>query len=167
MDKQLEGLESVLTQQAAAHEKMLALMQQKRQALRDARHDRVTQCSEEENTLVQVLGALEKTRLKLIGELTLAVNPSAKEPMRLLELADHLPEPQRGRLLVLRQQLQERMLLVKQETAVVRRAIESLVRHMQGLVQTVGSVVTGVGLYGNHGAPPKDTLAVSTFQATG
>jgi hypothetical protein len=37
---------------------------------------------------------------------------------------------------------------------------------MQGLVQTIGSAVTGVGTYNRAGAPPKAAMAISTFNAT-
>jgi len=167
MDKRIAELESILSYLTTAHERLLALLGQKRQALRTADQDRIARCSTQENAVVQEIGELEKQRLLLVGELTLAVDPGAKGPMLLGELAERLDEPGRGRLLVLRQKLKQRVEQAQKETAVIKRTTESLVRHMQGLVQTIGCVMAGVGLYNNQGTPPKSAMAVSTFNATG
>lgn len=166
MDKQLAQLESVLTQQASAHRQLLVMLQRKRQLLRTADHNQITALSGQENQVVQRIGELEKQRLGLVGQLTVAVDPKAPQPMRLGELAQRLEEPLRGRLLVLRQQLNENIQQVGRETAVAKRATEALVRHIQGLIQTVGGVITGVGVYSREGSLPKETITIRTFNAT-
>ena len=166
MDKQLSRLEAVITQQTSAHERLLSLLKYKREALRTADRDQMSRSTEQENQAVQEISELEKERLRLVGELTLMVDPSAKQPMCLADLAQRLNEPSRGRLLVLRQHLIERIKRVQQETAVVKRATESVVRHMQGLFQMIGSAVGGGGVYSRCGAPPRHALAVNTFNAT-
>ncbi len=166
MDNQIAHLESILTRQVAAHEKLLSMLQRKRQLLRTADRPQLEDLSAQENQVIQSISELEKERLKLVGELTLLVDPAAKEPMRLAPLAQRLPEPHRGHLLVLRQQLKQKMVEVHRETVIARRVTESLVRHMQGLVQTVGSLITGVGLYSSHGAPPKEAMTVRTINTT-
>lgn len=166
MDNQLDRLETVLKQQTAAHERLLSLLKQKRDALEKADHDRISRCSEQENQTVQQISDLEKERLALVAELTLAIDPAAKQPMRLAEVAQRLDEPTRGRLLVLRHNLIERIKQAHQETVVLRRATEAIVRHMQGLFQMVGSAVAGSGVYNQRGNPPQQVLAVSTFRAT-
>lgn len=166
MDKQLAQLETVLVDMATAHERLLAVVNRKRQALGAADPRALAACCEEENQIVQAIGELEKQRLTLVAELTLRTDPSAAAPLRLGELAQRLPEPARGRLLVLRQQLRQRIEDVRHHTAVTRTATESLVRHMAGLVQVVGGMVTGIGLYGRGGAAPKAALTVSTFNTT-
>ncbi len=166
MDKQLARLETLIIQQTSAHERLLSLLEHKRESLRTADRDQMTRCTEQENLVVQEISELEKERLGLVGELTLIVDPSAKAPMRLAELAQQLDEPGRGRLLVLRSQLLDRMKQVQRETAVVKRATESVVRHMQGLFQMVGNAVGNGGVYSQRGAPPQHVLAVNTFNAT-
>ncbi len=166
MDKQLEQLEAILKQQTAAHEKLLTLLKRKREAVRTAQHEQVASLTHQENQAVQAISDLEKQRLALVGELTLIVDPAAKQPMRLAQLAQHLEEPTRGHLLVLRQELADRLKQTQQETAVAKRVTETLVRHMQGLIQTVGGAITGVGVYSRQGAVPKEALAVNTFNAT-
>ena len=165
MDKQLDQLEAVLKELTASHESLLSLLRRKRQALREADRDRVTSCCERENEFVQQISELEKHRLELIGELTEAIEPGADQPLRLATLAGRVAEPRRGRILVLRQQLRERMERVRDEVAVIRKATESLTRHMQGLVQTVAGAMAGV--YGQGGGPTPVAMTVSTFDATG
>lgn len=166
MDKQLAQLEDVLVKQAAAAERLEAILKQKLDAVRRAQHDRMTDYSRLENEQVQVIGDLEKQRLVLVAELTQLVDPDASQPLRLGELAERLPEPMRGRLLVLRQQLRQRLQATQHETSVARLAAETLLHHIQGIVQTISGALSGVGTYGKQGAPPRVAMAVSTFSAT-
>ncbi len=164
MDEQLDQLEGVLKQLGTAHESLLSLLKAKRVALRESDSDRVSAYCEKENLCVQKISELEKQRLELIGQLTEQLEPNADQPLRLVQLAEHLPEPRRGRLLVLKQQLTQHMENIRNETAVIRRATESLAKHMQGLVQTVAGAMAGV--YGQRGAPVAGAMTVSTFEAT-
>jgi hypothetical protein len=166
MDKYLSELEGVLVQMVGAHERMLWLLQRKRAALRKADRALLASYCAEENQWVQEIGELEKRRIGLVGELTLLMDPGAAAPLRLLELGEGLAEPWRGKVLVLRVRLKERMDEVRRESAVARLAVESLVRHMSGVVQMVGGSMTGVGVYGRGGVASRAALAVSTFSAT-
>lgn len=166
VDKPLAQLEQVLAGLLAENEQLLSLLKHKRVALGSADYKQVTDCCRRENEQVQAISELEKRRLSLVGELTQLVDPAAAEPLRMVELAERLGEPARGRLLVQRVQLQERMEQARRETGVVQRATESLFKHMQGLIQTIGAVCTGVGTYGQTGSPPRAALSVSTFNTT-
>ncbi|MEM1354263.1 MAG: flagellar protein FlgN [Planctomycetota bacterium] len=136
-------LETVLKQLTERHEQLLSLMQRQREALRSADHRGVSELSRLENALVSAVSDLEKRRLGLVAELTGVVDPAAQQPMRMRDLADRLDEPARGRLLVLREQLRLRIQQVKDESSVSRRATEALMKHMQGLVQTLSSAGRG------------------------
>jgi FlgN protein len=166
MDKQIAQLEVVMADETQAHERLIEAMDRKLQALRTADHQKVFACCDEENRYVQRIGELEKQRLLLVAELTRLVAPTAPEPMRLAELAERLGEPARGRLLVRRQQLRERIEQAQKRAGVARRAAEMLVQHMQGLIRVVGGAMTGIGLYGRTGAPPQAAMAVSTINTT-
>ena len=160
-----DALERVLVDLIDAHEKLVALCVAKRGALSAAQHDRVAELLGLENIRMQKIGELEKQRQRLGGELTLALDPAAGAPLRLRQLAERCEEPRRGRLLVLRQTLEGRMRSASNEMKVARRATEALMRHMQGIVQTISSVCTGAGVYGR----PGDTAtpaAMSTFNTT-
>lgn len=160
------SLEQVMRQLLDLHRELLDLLKRKREMLRtnDAGAT-IDLCALEHEKLQKVI-ELEKRRLNLVADLTLAVDPGVSEPMCLTDLAERLGEPVRGRLLVSRQQLLEQMKCVQQETSVVRRATETLAKHMQGIVQTIGAISSGVSTYGSGGAFPQRNTAVSTFSAT-
>jgi hypothetical protein len=165
-EKQLAELEAVLNQQLAANEQLLGLLNSKRAALAAADQKRVVELCQHENIRVQLIGELEKRRMVLVAQLTLAVSPGAREPMRLSDLAERLAEPSRGRILLLRLRLRERMESVRRELGTAQRATEALVKHMQGLIQTISTAVTGIGTYNQVGRRPKAALAMSTFNTT-
>ena len=162
----ITSLESTLKQLHTLHGELLELLKRKREAVRGNDNHEITGICVLEHEKLQKIAELEKQRLVLVAELTLKVDPQAKEPLRMAELADQLREPVRGRLLVARQQLIECMKQVQQETSVVRRATESLANHMHGIVQTLGALSSGVPTYGGRGAFPQRNTAVSTFSAT-
>ena len=166
IDKKVTQLEAILAQQLEEHSQLLGLISRKRQAVRKAERGLVVDCCRQENQRVQRVAELEKARLGLTGELTLLLDPGAAEPMRLGELAQRLVEPMRGRLLVLRQQLCQRMEQVRREAGIAQRATELLARHMQGVVQTIGNAISGGAPYSRSGAPPQAAMAISTLNMT-
>lgn len=166
MDELLARIETLLAEQVQRHESLLELIQQKKQALRSASASRVAELCRLENEKVQLISEAEKLRLTLVAEATKKIAPDAAAPLNLRELAERLPEPQRGRLLVLRAELRNRMERVRDEAAVVRRATEALLRHMQGLAQTIGGAVTGVATYTRRGDMTPSVMAIRTFSAT-
>ena len=170
MDKALEQavteLETVLRDQLAQHERLAGLIAAKRQALGQADRARIVELCGEENVCVQVLGEMEKERLAVVARVTLLLDPLAAAPLALPDLALRLPDPARSRLLTLRVQLRSRMEETRKSAAVAAQASQALLRHMQGLVQTVGGLMTGVQTYTRQGARPQAATRVSTFTMT-
>jgi len=166
IDKKAAQLEAILAQQLDEHDQLLGLVTRKRQAVRQAERGLVVDCCKQENQRIQRIAELEKVRLGVTGELTLLLDPGAAEPMRLGELAQRLTEPARGRLLVLRQQLRQRMEQVRREAGIAQRATELLARHMQGVVQTISSAIGGGAAYSRSGAPPQAAMAMRTLNMT-
>jgi len=166
LNKYIPVLETVLKQLADRHEQLLVLMKRQRESLRLADHHGVSECSRLENTLVQAIGDLEKRRLELVAQLTKLVDPSSAAPMRMRDLAERLPEPARGRLLVLREQLRERIAAVKDESSVTRRATEALLKHMQGLVHTLGSAGRAAGYAPASQPQPTSGQTIGTLKVT-
>lgn len=166
LEQHVAALEAVLQQQASAHAELLTLMQRQRQALQKGDSRSMAQLCALENEKVQLISELEKQRLELTAQLTLKVDPAADQPLRLGELAERLPEPARSRLLVLRQRLTQQAEQVRQAAGVARRAADALVRHMHGLIQTIGMLSTGVCTYSQRGALPSHATAVRTINLT-
>ncbi len=166
MDDLIRQIEQVLDDQSAAHRVLLGLIDRKQAALREARAGDLRDCCRLENEQVQRIATLEKRRQGLVAELTLAIEPQAKAPMRLTEVASRLPRSQVMGLLHRREELQRLIEQVQRSTGVARRATESLLRHMQGVIQTIGSAMTGVGTYSRKGSAPKAALTVRTLSMT-
>ncbi|MFN3168658.1 MAG: flagellar export chaperone FlgN [Phycisphaeraceae bacterium] len=166
LDRHIPVLEAVLKQLTERHEQLLVLMKRQREALRQADHHGVSEYSRLENAIVQAIGDLEKRRQQLVADLTRLVEPSAGVPMRMRDLAERLPEPSRGRLLVLREQLRERIAKVKEESSVTRRATEALLKHMQGLVHTLGNAGRAAGYAPVSRPQPKTGPAIGTMRVT-
>ncbi len=162
----LRELEQVLGEATRVHEELFKLLERKRAALRGTDSDAVTRLAELESEKLRRAAELETRRMQLVGTLTQELAPQASQPLRLRELAEHLPEPQRGRVLVLRQQLVERMEQVRQAASIARRATETLMHHIQGVVRTIGVMSTGVCTYGAEGAPAAGATAVRTINVT-
>ncbi len=165
MEQAVSELETVLRELCAAHQRMSALMADKLAGLRRADHKTVAVVLGAENQQVQLIGELEKRRLTLVALLTQWIDPSAKAPWRLTELATHLPKSSGESLLALRAQLVQVMQQVQKESMVAKRANEELVRHMQGMLRSVSNAVSGNAVYGKGGQMPKAAMAMSTFEA--
>lgn len=169
MDKSLEKLvnrlEDLLRQQTVAQGELTALLSQKRTALRAGKGGVLADLTARENEQVRQISLLETQRLSLMGDLTLHLNPAAKAPLRLSELADRLAEPARGRLLVLRHQLRKAAERARHEAQVVRLASEAVLRHLTAMVHEIGATSMGVTTYGQRGGRSTAT-AVSTFSMT-
>jgi len=117
----LDQLESVLNDSVHRQAQLLALLERKRLALREGRAQDMADLCCLENTLVQAISELEKRRLQLVADVTLAVVPGADSPLKMRDLAERLPEPHRGRLLVTRTKLVVAIEKVAEQTSVVRR----------------------------------------------
>lgn len=159
----LERVENALKQSLERHDQLVALMQRKREAFRAGDTTLLTDLCRLENVQVQAISELEKSRLALVGDLTLKAVPGATEPMKLAELAERFPEPTRGRLLVLRAQLLDKMEAVREQASVARRASESLLNHVNGLVRTIATVSQGGPAYAPTGRGHEKPAALSTI----
>ncbi|MEM6855924.1 MAG: flagellar protein FlgN [Planctomycetota bacterium] len=162
----LDHLEAVLAQALERQRQLLSLLERKRLALRQGKDQEMVGLTRLENAAVQTISEIEKRRLQLVADLTLAVDPSAQEPLKMKELAERLPEPFRGRLLVTRQKLVEAMTQVAEQTSIVRRASESLMKHVNGLIRTIGVVSQGGAAYGQTGQVSNKPAPMSTLNLT-
>ncbi|HAI10918.1 MAG TPA: hypothetical protein DCM28_04395 [Phycisphaerales bacterium] len=165
LEKQLGTLEGLLQDLMQAHVHLLELLEEKRSAMKHAKHDEMAQVCQRENEQIRKISDMEKQRLQLVADITLLVEPGAKEPMKLLQLADRLPEPWRGRILVFRHQLQQKMQATQKQARTTQQATMQLMKHMTGMMQKVTAACTGSAAYGAKGAPSNQTR-ISTFSMT-
>jgi len=162
----LTDLTQIMNDMISVQSRLLSLNEHKRVALSRADREALAGYIHQEHEQVHLLTELEKRRLLLIGDITLILNPQAEAPLKLTELAEYLPEPMRSRLLLQRQELREKVQAVREASRVSQRATETLLQHMQGLMQAVGQVVSGVSTYGSRGAVPQTSMGMSTFSVS-
>lgn len=166
LEQELQSLLKLLGEMTALHEAWLPLCVEKRKALAAANADRLNEICRLENEKLQAVGEMEKRRLNLVASLTRRLDPGAKTPMKMVDLAEALPEPQRGNLLIARQQLRERISEVKTQSSIARRATESLMKHMGSLVHSVASAATGGSTYTHRGGTHPTAMTLSTMNMT-
>jgi len=159
-------LEDVLRDLIGQHERLAHSLAAKREALSTADQDRVLKLLEIENGAIQAVAEGDKQRQTIVAEMTLLLDADASMPIPMGEMAQLMEEPYRGRLLVLREQLRDRMMVVRRGTAVTRVATESLAKHMQGLLHTIQTACGGGAAYGAGGSMPPVATTLSTFTTT-
>ena len=147
----IDRLEDTLNQSLNRYGQLAALLERKRQALRDGKPEDMTRAADLEQGVLQSVAELEQRRVKLVQELASKLRITSPTPPKMRDLAEALPEPFRGRLLLTRTRLVEAMEGVREQTSVVRRASESLMSHVNGLIRTLGVVSTGGAAYGQTG----------------
>lgn len=163
LERKLGQLETVLQQQIDAHDAMVTAMQRKRSALRAAKAGVVADSTLEENRCLQAISELEKQRLTLAADLTLLLDPAAKQPMKLDAIADRLDDPDRTRLLLLRLKLRKAMERVQHEAKVIKLATDTVLRNLTSMVQSISAAATQTTTYSRGGGRPRQPTGVSTF----
>ncbi|MEM8782171.1 MAG: flagellar export chaperone FlgN [Planctomycetota bacterium] len=162
----LERLESTLRESVDRQRQLTDLLKRKSDAMKRGDANLMADLTRVENAHVQAISEIEKSRLQLVADLTLLLDAEAKEPLKLGELAERFPEPNRGKLLVMRAQLLEAMRAVQAESAVVKRASDTLAKHVAGLVRTLANVSHGHAAYGPVGRTPQQPAPMSTLSLT-
>jgi hypothetical protein len=141
-----EQLETLLSNLLQAHEELLALAHDHREALSRADTAAVHACTARHADLAARIEHLEIARARLVR----ALAPASPSPT-ITNIAQSLPEPARARIIAAAAKLKELLIRVQRELAVLRAATHSLVGHMEGLMQQVARVLTQAGTYGRQG----------------
>lgn len=166
MDKWLDELETCLRRLDEHHDQLLGLVRRKHQAMRMGQHVLIADCCNREHEMVNRIAETEKRRQAAVGQVTFALSPQARVPLKISDIAERVGEPRRGRMLVMQQRLKQTIELIQQENDVARRATEGLLRHVQGVIQQVAAAVGGA-TYGRRGVVTSPNVAVSSFTVTG
>ncbi len=151
VDELVMQLELLLRSQQQDYENLGQMIQRKREAIRHADMNAITDLCQQENTVAQHVTEMEKTRLILTAELTRAIDPKASRPFSISEVAQAIDEPNRTRLLQLSQTLRGTIEEVRSASSIVRAAADGLSRHMGGLLQTVQSALSRARVYSDRG----------------
>ncbi len=139
-----EGVEGLLTDLLSAYGELTGLAAEHRAAISRADGGAVEACARREAALA--------TRLAQLDERRRSLSPApGGERVTISALVERLPEPARGRAAVLTGQLRELVRKARREYATIRAATQSLVGHIDGLVQQVAHRLHGPGVYGPEG----------------
>jgi len=143
-------LESLLSALIGAHQQMLALTEHHRLALSRADGDAVQRCILKHSEHAAQVSSLDAERRQIVAALAGPGTPR-NTPVTITTVAQCLPEPARGRIVSLAMALRELLVRLQRETAVIKAATQSLVSHMDGLMQQVARALSQARLYGPGG----------------
>lgn len=144
-------LERILCAQHDDYKKIANFIERKQEAIRNADMHQITSICQEEHVVTQHATQLEKQRLQLTGDLTSRLQPDAREPLTVSQIAEVLVDPDRQRILELSTALKQTVKEVRQASSIVRKAADALAAHMGGLLQTMQSALSKAQVYSQHG----------------
>ncbi|MFZ9914225.1 MAG: flagellar protein FlgN [Phycisphaerales bacterium] len=144
-----DKLIAILEQTSAQYRAVLALIRDRREAIRTADFARFAQLGNAEQRAVAEIGELDRARLA--ESRALAVRLAMKPEAKLSEMATKLGGESGARLESVRAALRELIDEVKRESGIVRQAAERLSAHMAGILQTVHSALAHANLYSRGG----------------
>lgn len=141
------AFEDLLSGLLSEQRTMMDLARAHREAIARADAGAIRGIVEQEAATLRRVQALESKR----RELVLLLAP--EEPrITLTKMAERLAQPWRDRAVELARQLSELALRVRQEQRTVRMASESLLSHMEGLMQQLARKLSHAGTYTSSGA---------------
>ncbi|QQE10702.1 flagellar export chaperone FlgN [Planctomycetota bacterium] len=166
LEPHIKTLDLILQKQLQLNVALLDLLEQKRTALREANTKQMNDVCELEKEKVKFIKQLEGKRQQVVSNITRQINPAAKAPMTMHEIAKHIGGPIGDRLMLRRAQVRKKMTEVRDQASITKRATESLMRHMQSIVRTVAAASTGTASYGDRGVMNTQGMTLSTVNMT-
>lgn len=145
------ALERILCLQLEAQRRVTDFIARKQDAVRRAQIKTVAAICEQEQPVVRRLGELETQRKELIGQLTAALGNAAGGPLTVSQIAAAIGDPAGARLISLAHELKQMITTAQRSSSILRVAAEALARHMAGVMQVVGSAMSGAHVYGRKG----------------
>jgi hypothetical protein len=145
----LAGFESTLESLIQTHEQMLAIARDHRAAIGRADGGAVQACIGQQAVLAARAVDLDSTRKRLSA--ALSQGREAAGATTISAVAARLPEPSRTRILGLAGRLRELLTALQRENRIIRSATESLLSHMDGLMQQVARTLSHTRLYSPQG----------------
>ncbi|MCK6476243.1 MAG: flagellar protein FlgN [Phycisphaerales bacterium] len=157
------ALESLLNDLLVAHESLVQVCVDQREAVRTADPASVRLCSDRHAELLDRIAALDSTRCELVNAMTRSLPRSALPagPVTLTHLAGMTPEPHRTRLVELAGRVRSAIERAADQQRTLKSATASLVAHMEGLVRQVAQRLSHAGTYGRRGVIESAPVVVS------
>jgi hypothetical protein len=161
VEQTVEQLTGVLQELSAGHEKMLAVIKGKHEAMRKSDVQGMLATSAEEGTLSSAILATERKRLdvslRLCGLLKIG---SASTPVTIKALAARLPTEAGQRLLSVASALRERMLKVAEANRVVELVCQRMLGHFKAIFSAMAESADAPPTYSPSGNRIKQAEAM-------
>jgi len=155
-------LEQTLDEAINAQKKLVELLHEKQQRIRDSDPAALPDLLRRENEALQAFSEIEKRRLHQAADLTQRIDPDARAPMTLEQLAWHAPAGTAEKLRERRALLRENASQLQRSAGASQRACRSLAACMQSVLQQVMRSVQGA----TYQRGPRKAAAMSTFATT-
>lgn len=137
-----ERTEALLSELIGAYSELSALAGEHRAALARADAGAVEACARRQAAVAQRIAGLDQQRETLVA---------GRRSPTLSALAEAAPEPARARLLELARVARDLIARVHREYRVVQSATQSVLAHMDGIVQQIARRLSHAGTYGRAG----------------
>jgi len=141
--------EAILGSLIETHEQMLAVALDHRAAISRADAVAVQACVGQQAVLSARVATLETERRAVTAALAPG-GPGSPSPT-IATVAQKLPEPARGRILAAAARLRDVLIRLQRENHILRTATQSLMAHMDGLIQQVARALSQTRLYSPQG----------------
>lgn len=156
-----EQLETLLRELVAAHESLLKIAADHRDAIRQADARGMQEAQSRVEAVCRTIAGLDRQR----QDLTAAMAPEHPEAT-LSFLASGLAEPVRGRAVELATTLRELIIRVRTEQRRLRSAADAMLSHVRGIVQQIQQQLNHAGTYGRAGRVDAGATVVSGLDMT-
>jgi len=152
-----------LREQHNLHQRMLAELESKREAMRAADMERVFAISEREQRIVSRMAQLEQARLGLIATIMPTKTKQSNKQPTVSDLLPHLSERSRRDVEALQDSLRDRVQKVQELSSIIRSAGDALQQHIAGVVQSMQRVFSDAGVYERRGMVATGQRLASTI----
>ncbi|TVQ51620.1 MAG: hypothetical protein EA377_12215 [Phycisphaerales bacterium] len=150
-DALVEALEKLMHAMTHEHARLLELLEEKRQAVREAQMQKIGELADREREIARRILEMDRHRQELLRRIAPLIGARGDEPLSVSRIAAAVDEPRRSEIEHAAQQLRERVEDVRHASSVVRTAAEVLANHMAGVMQRVNWALSRAGVYGSSG----------------
>ena len=161
-------LEQLLADFIEAHQDLLDVTRQQREAVSAADASQLAACTQRQAEIAGRIATLEQRRREIVVEM-LRAHPTLARPgaqPSLESLCPVLPEPARRRAGELARRLRELLKTIKREAGSLRIATMTIIAHMDGLMTQIGRRLSHDGTYDRAGSTGTGVNVVSGIDLT-
>ncbi len=162
----LRELEGICVALVERYEVLGSLARERHAALRLADPKGVNACIEREGVVVQQIGEIEQRRAQIVRGIAQDLGSADAEHTTIGWIADRVGGAEGDRLREQATRLRERMEAVQRENEIVRRALNHLSAHMQGLWKQASVLLNHAKTYGRMGAVEPGPRVLSALDLT-